>query len=210
MIDLFNNISKKNKEKILRDLEAQTRFYKKNSKILTTVKWDDVIGIVLDGYMQLIRTDYNGNRTILDELVPGSIFGTVLSSLKNMEYEIITKEDTKLIIIEYSYIIDQIANNNAWYYNQFKINLLEIFYDKIREENERISILTKKSIRDKLLEYFRIVSKKTGSKRIYITLGYSELADYLSVDRCAMSRELTNLKDEGFIKKDGKKITLLY
>ena len=210
MIDLFYNISKKNKDKILRDLEAQTRFFKKDSKILTTVKWDDVIGIVLDGYMQLIRTDYNGNRTILDELVPGSIFGSVLSSLKNMEYEIITKEDTKLIIIEYSYIINQMSENNSFYYNQFKINLLQIFYDKIREENERISILTKKTIRDKLLEYFRISSKKTGSKRIYITLGYTELADYLAVDRCAMSRELTNLKDEGFIKKDGKKITLLY
>ena len=88
--------------------------------------------------------------------------------------------------------------------------MLTITSDKINEKNERIEILTKKTIRDKLLEYFRIVSEKSGSRIIYLTLNYTELADYLAVDRCAMSRELKNLKEDGIIKTEQKKITLLY
>ena len=209
MTNLFEKITPKQKQKLLRILEANTLYFKKNCQVLTSVKWDNIIGIVLDGYMQIIRTDYNGNRTILEELEENSVFGTTISSLKNTEHEIITKEDTKLVVIEYSSIINEESNKYP-YYTQFIKNLLEIVTEKINEKNQRIEILTKKSIRDKLLEYFKIISKKNGSKIIYLTLNYSELADYLAVDRSAMSRELKNLKDEGFIKKDGKKITLLY
>ena len=61
-----------------------------------------------------------------------------------------------------------------------------------------------------MLEYFRIISKKNGSKHIYLPFSFSEFANYLAVDRCAMSRELKNLKEEGFIELKAKKITLLY
>lgn len=209
MINLFHNISAKNKEKLLYTLETHTFTFPKNTRILTTVKEENIIGYVISGYMQITRTDYNGNTTIIEELEEESVFGTMLSSLNNSEYDIVTKEDTKLIIIDYNRIINE-ETNHPNYYNQFIKNLLEIATNKINEKNERIEILTKKTIRDKLLEYFKIVSEKNGSRIIYLTLNYTELADYLAVDRCAMSRELKNLKDEGFIKTDQKKITLLY
>lgn len=208
MTDLFANITPKSKEKLLRILEANTINFKKNVSILSSVKWNNLIGVVITGYVQIIRIDYNGNRTIIEELTENSVFGTSLSSLNNKEYDIITKEDTKIVFIEYKEIINQ--NNREYsYYTQFLINLLEIMTNKINEKNERIEILTKKSIRDKLLEYFKIITNKNKSKIVYLT-NLSELADYLAVDRSAMSRELKTLKDEGFIKKEGKKITLLY
>ena len=80
----------------------------------------------------------------------------------------------------------------------------------MQEKNERIGILTKKTIRDKLLEYFRIRSRKTGSRNIYLPFTFKELADYLAVDRSAMSRELSYLKDEGLIETIGKRIVLKY
>lgn len=209
MIDLFANISNRNKAKILRFLEANTLSFAPNCHVLSSVKWNNMIGYIISGYLQIIRIDYNGNRTIMEELEENSVFGSNLSSLKNNEFEIIAKEETKLIIIDYQNVLNE--NNNKYpYYNQFTRNLLEITMDKIKEKNDRIEILTKKSIRDKLLEYFKIVSAKNRSKIIYLTLNYSELADYLAVDRCAMSRELKNLMEEGFIKKEGKKIALLY
>ena len=209
MADLFSNITPRNKEKLLKILEGYTLNIKRNNVVSTSVKWDNVIGIVLEGYMQIIRTDESGSRTIMEELEENSVFGTTLSSLKNNEYEIIAKEDSKIVSIEYNNIINGTETNTP-YYNQFIKNLLEIMNEKITDRNDRISILTKRSIRDKLLEYFKITSKKNGSKIIYVMLSFSELADYLAVDRCAMSRELKYLTDEGFIKKDGKKITLLY
>lgn len=208
MTNLFANITDKNQEKILRILEATSLNFKPNCQILTSVKLNNMIGVVLSGYMQIIRTDYNGNRTIIEELTENDVFGTTISSLTD-ECEIITKEETKIVIIDFNNILNDVENNLS-YYKQFIKNLLEIYTDKINTKNERIEILTKKTIRDKLLEYFKIVSKRNNSKKIYLTMTYIELADYLSVDRSAMTRELKNLAEEGFIKREEKKITLLY
>ncbi len=111
--------------------------------------------------------------------------------------------------MDYDTIIN-CTQNNKGFYNQFIKNLLEIIVNKINEKNERIEILSNKSIRNKLLEYFRIETKKTGNKIIYLPFTFTDLADYLSVDRSAMSREIKNLKDEGFIEIKQKRITLLY
>lgn len=209
MAQLFQNINDKNKDKLLYILESHAFTFPKNTRVLTTIREENIIGFVVYGYMQIIRTDFNGNTTIIEELEENSVFGTLLSSLNNSEYDIITKEDTKVIIIDYTRIINE-EKNQSVSYNQFIKNLLEIATNKINEKNKRIEILTKKSIRDKLLEYFKIMSEKSGSRIIYLSLTYTELADYLAVDRSAMSRELKNLKEEGFIKTDNKKITLLY
>lgn len=208
MVNIFGNLSKKNKSKILYTLEAHTLFFKKNLKILTSIDNDNIIGILLSGKIEIVRTDYNGNQTIIETIEENNIFGTQISSLNNREYDIITKEDSKIIIIDYTRILN--AENNTPYFNQFLKNLLNIISEKMNSKNERIEILTKKTIRDKLLEYFKIMTNKIGSKVIYLPINYTELADYLAVDRSAMTREMKNLIDEGFIKKENKKITLLY
>ncbi len=205
---LFSKISVNERGKLLRLLETNILSFKKNTTILSSVK-DNVIGIILEGYAQIIRTDYNGNRTIIEELSEESIFGTVISSLNNDEYEIVTKIDTKVLIIDYHSILNY-ENTNYKYYNQFIKNLLEITTNIIEEKNERIQILTKKTIRDKLLEYFNIYSKKHATRIIYMPFSYTDLADYIAADRSAMSRELSYLKEEGFIETKGRKITLLY
>lgn len=208
MKHLFSKISVKEKEKLLRLLETNTLSFPKNTTILSSTK-DNVIGIILEGHAQITRTDYNGNRTIIEELNEESIFGTVISSLNNDEYEIVTKIDTKVLIIDYHSIINY-ENTNYKYYNQFIKNLLEITTNIIEEKNERIQILTKKTIRDKLLEYFNIYSKKHATRIIYMPFSYTDLADYIAADRSAMSRELGYLKEEGFIKTKGRRISILY
>ena len=82
--------------------------------------------------------------------------------------------------------------------------------EKIQENNERIEILTNKTIRDKLLAYFRNNTKNSNNRIVYLPFTLTDLADYLAVNRSAMSRELKNLKDEGFIEIKNKKIKLLF
>ena len=82
--------------------------------------------------------------------------------------------------------------------------------EQISIKNSRIEVLTKRSTRDKLLEYFKFQSKEKKNKTFTIPFTFTELANYLSVDRSAMTRELKYLKQEGFIRTDGRKITLLY
>ncbi len=208
MRKLFNKISVKEQSKLLKLLETSVLIYKKDTAILSSIE-ENIIGIILEGKAQIIRTDYNGNRTIMEELEEESVFGTALSSLSSDECEIVTKEDTKVLIIDYDHILES-ENNNYAYYNQFIKNLLEITTNIIDEKNERIEILTKKTIRDKLLEYFNIYRKKHGTRNIYLPFSFTDLSDYLAVDRSAMSRELKYLKEEGFIETKGRKITLLY
>ena len=190
-------------------LPANTFNFKKESTILSVIKNDNIVGIITSGYLQIIRTDHNGIRTIIEELEEQDVFGSFISSLKNKEYEIIAKEDTEIIIIDYDNIINCNLTNKS-FYNQFIKNLLQITSKKIQEKNERIEILTKKTIRNKLLEYFKIISKKHNSKYIYLPFNFTDLADYLAIDRSAMSRELKYLKEEGFIEIKGKRIKLLY
>ncbi len=209
MANIFDNISFKNKQKLLYSLKAETLNFRENSSILSLIKNDNIIGIILNGYIEIIRNDYSGNKTIIEELFDGDIFGTMISSLKNHEFDIITKEETTIILIDYNQIIN-FKMNNKGYYNTFIKNLLQIIVNKTEEKNERIEILTKKTIRNKLLEYFNITSKKNGSRNIYIPFSYTTLANYLAIDRSAMSRELKYLKEEGLIETKGKRITLLY
>lgn len=208
MHKLFNKISVKQQVKLLKLLETSTLSFKKGTVMLSTIK-ENIIGVILEGYAQIVRTDYNGNRTIIEELEEEMIFGSTISSLSSDECELIAKEDTKVLIIDYDLIIES-ENNTYSYYNQFVKNLLQITTDIIDEKNERIEILTKKTIRDKLLEYFNIYRKKHGSNNIYLPFSLTDLSDYLAVDRSAMSRELRYLKEEGFIETKGRKIILLY
>lgn len=208
MKDPFYNIDEFDKEQLLKQLETVTFEFPKNNTILEKIKNDNFLGIIINGLLQIIKTDYNGNRTIIEELSENSMFGSRISSLSNKEYSIITKEDTKIIIIDYEQILR--CNINSNYYNQFIKNLLDITINSVNSKNERIEILTKKTIRNKLLEYFRIVSSKNNSRNIYLPFTFTDLADYLAIDRSAMTRELKYLKEEGFIEIKNKRITLLY
>lgn len=206
MDDLFKGISIKNQDKILKSLESNTFTYKKNNTILSTIKDKNIIGIVISGYIQIIKTDYNGNITIIEKLDENSIFGSMFSNISNNEYQIMTKEDTKLIIIDYENIIN--LDNNSIYFNRFIQNLLKIIFKKIEEKNDRIEILTEKTIRNKLLKYFQILSKRNGTKNIYLPFTMTELAEYIAVDRCAMSRELKNLKEDHIIEMNNRIVKL--
>lgn len=209
MTDLFFNINDRDKEKIFKLVEATTLIYKKGINILSNVRKENLLGIIKYGYIQVIRNDFYGNRILVDEVKTGGIFGSIILPVTDESYEIITKEETQIILIDFARITDGEITKSA-FYNQFIKNLLKIITDVVLQRNERIELLTQKSIRDKLLEYFKVTAKKNGSRTFTLPFSFTELSEYLSVDRSAMSRELKNMKDEGFIKVIHKKITLLY
>ena len=208
MDELFKNIDEANKIKLLQELETITKKKKKNKTILSSVKNDNIICIVVKGHIQIVKNDFNGNRIIIEDLKQGSIFGSISANIFNNEYEIVTKEDSNIVIIELDYIIRYNKENE--YYRIFIKNLLKILYDKTVELNNHIEILSNKTIRDKLLAYFKIMTKNSNSKIIYLPFSYSYLADYLAINRSAMAREMKVLKEEGLIETKGKKIKLLY
>ena len=190
-------------------MQANTIKYRKNVNVLSNVNREDFIGIIDTGCVQLIYNDYDGNKSIIEEITEGEIFGSINYVLNAEEITCITKEETQITFIEYEQITnDEIIKND--FYIIFIKNLIKILGNQITTKNSRIELLTKRTTRDKILEYFKIQSHKKGTKSFNLPMTFTELANYLSVDRSAMTREIKNLKDEGFIKTNGHKITLLY
>lgn len=206
---IFKDIENEDVNKMLKCFEAKTRTYKKDSTIINYVGNTSIVGIILRGRAELIRYDYLGNRTILEELSENDIFGEVFSNYNIDELSIKATEETTVLFIDY-YHITKRCKKACLYHSKLVENVLNILSQKIVTNNERIEILAKRTTREKLLAYFQILSKQKISKSFYLPFTYTDLADYLGVDRSAMQRELRNLKDEGFIKTNGKKITLTY
>lgn len=209
MQNLFENIHPRNIEKLKRILQANTIRYRKNVNVLSNVNREDFIAIIDSGSVQLIYNDYDGNKTIIEEISEGEIFGSINYILQAEEITCITKEETQITFIEYEQITnDEIIKND--FYIIFIKNLIKILGNQITSKNSRIELLTKRTTRDKILEYFKMQSQNKGSKSFTLPMTFTELANYLSVDRSAMTREIKNLKDEGFIKTNGRKITIKY
>lgn len=205
----FEGLTKLQIDKLLVLLGVHRYKYSKGEEIIPTIKNDNIIGIILDGFAQIINIEYNGNELVQENLGKDSVFGTTISATNSESCQIIAKEDTEVLIIDYSRLMrpENLAHN---YFNIFLSNLYDIMSNKFRETNERVKVLEKKQIREKLLKFFEIEHKKNHSKNIYLNFAFKDLADYLAIDRSAMFRELKHLKDDKLIEIDGRKIKILY
>lgn len=208
IIKAFEGIDDESVKKMLMCFQAKTLHYKKDTTVLSNFGNTTQVGVIESGEAEIIRYNYNGTRTIIETLVEGDIFGSFSASASEELYVIATKE-SDIILFEYTHLINR-CKKNCPYHNRLIDNMVQILSNKLTQNNERIEILTKKTIRDKLLAYFNILSKKQISKNISLPFNLTDLADYLSIDRSAMMREIKNLKDEGLIESKGKKIRLLY
>lgn len=205
----FADLSALQVTKLFDLLEIHCYKFNKNQEILPTIKNENIIAIILDGFAQIINIEYNGNEIVKEELIKNSVFGTFISGTNNENCQIIAKQYTEVLVIDYNKLMNP-SNLKHPYFNIFLKNLFSIINNKFKNQNERVRILEKKQIREKLLEYFENEYKKSRLRNIYIPFTFKDLADYLAVNRSAMFRELKNLKDEKFIEINDRKITLLY
>ena len=207
-IALFNGIENKDVKSMLNCFNATTISYKNGTTIISNLANTGAIGIIYEGSANLIKIDYNGNRTIIEKLERGSIFGEVFLPNSD-ELSIVAKDNCTVISFDYEHITRR-CKKSCPYHSKLIDNMIQILADKIVNMNNRIDILTKKTIREKLLEYFKTIEKEKLSKTFKLNLNFTELADYFGVDRSALMREIKNLKNEGFIETKGNRITLLY
>ena len=203
-LSIFKNISEKELNELLKSLSIRKITIKKDHIIFSNLVENDLIGVIIKGTANIVKYDYFGNRNIVDNLEYDSIFGKPFSYI-NSDVSIIATSDCEILLLDYSEI-----TNHYVKYKKINNNINEILTGKINKLYERVEILSKRSIRDKLLCYFDLIAKKRKKKSFILPITYIELADYLSVDRSAMMREIKKLKEDGVISSDGKKIFLNY
>lgn len=205
----FADISKVQAFKLFELLDTHVYKYNKNEEVLPTIKNSNIIAIVMEGSVQISYIDYNGNEIIMENLNKHDVFGTNISSTNSDDCSIISKENTEILVIDYVKLMNP-KNLRYPYFNVFFRNLFDIINIKFKEKNERMRILEKKQIRERLLAFFEIERKKSGSRYLYLPFALKDLADYISVNRSAMFRELKHMKEEKLIEIQDKRITLFY
>lgn len=164
--------------------------------------------ILLEGEAQLITYDKDGNKKILYYYKKNDIFGEALFKIyMDRELFVLAKKTCKILIFPYD--IAENCTEDCLYHIDLLRNLPDLILHSIAEQNFRMILLTHKSVRDKLLSYFNVLSVENGKKTFELPFSLTDLADYLMIERTAMMRELKRLKDEKIIKKVNNQITLL-
>ncbi len=205
---VFDGIEETDVKKLLTEFNALTLHYKKEATILSNVSNTSSFFIIQSGKANIIRYNFNGTKTIMERMDKGDIFGSFSGTIDDDLY-VIADTDTDVIVFEYNKLIQR-SGKNIDAHNKLIDNVLNKIADKLTSYNERIEVLTEKTIRDKLLKFFGYLSKKQITKAIVIPYTLSDLADYLAVDRSAMMREIKNLNDDGLIESKGRYINLKY
>lgn len=201
-LSIFKNMSDTEINEVLKSLGARRISFKKEHIIISSLFENDLIGIITYGNAAIIKYDYLGNRYILDNLETDSMFGRPFLYMDS-DASIVATTDCEVLFLDYDKLIE---NRNK--YEKINTNINIIITYKITELYERIEVLSKRTIKEKLICYFKLIAKKKSKKTFILPITYIELADYLSIDRSAMMREIKKLKETKIISTNGKKITI--
>lgn len=175
--------------------------------ILNYVSKRKIIGIILDGNADLRRIDIKGNVTILERLSKGDIFSEMFMDESEDSIFLLATDKTEVLFIEYNHILKDCKVN--CHYHSFVLNtIMDLMLKNTIQLNNKIAILSSRTIREKILSYLKERSVEEESNTITIPYSFQELADYLCVDRSAMMREIKKLTDEKIIKKNGRTFTI--
>lgn len=197
---LFNNIERQDIERLLDCLDTYERSYEKNEYIVLEGSLINFIGIIISGRIFIEKEDYLGNEYIYVEIEKDNIFGeeyigqNFQSSIVN--YKAMT--DCVVLFIKNDSIFRD-CSKNCSYHKQLLENLIKLMASKSKLLIEKIEIISKKSLRERILTYLLILAEKQKSKRVISNLNHREMAEFLCVNRSSMIRELGRMKEEGII-----------
>ncbi len=208
--ELFSGISESDIGALISCLSAKAVHYEKNRYVYLSGDGFEGMGIVLSGMLQIIKEDYYGNRHIIAEVGEGQLFGETFAcaDIKTLPVSVYSPAESEVLFIDYRKLISP-CSSVCSFHSRLIYNMLRIVAMKNIILNEKIEVMSKRSTRDKLIAYLSAEAQKAKSNRFSISFNRQELADYLSVDRSAMSAELGRMRDEGLLKFEKNRFELL-
>ena len=208
---LFQGIAPKALPSLLDQLEARRHPYSKNALLLRPGESHGRIGILLEGRAYVQREEYSGARTLLTELEPGDLFGEAFACAPDtaLPPDVCARaaEPCAVLWLDFQKLLLHRSLDPA-HKAALVSNMLAVLAEKDLLLSRRIGHLSKRSIREKLLSYLFEQSQLCGSRSFTIPFDRQALADYLCVDRSAMSAALSRLREEGLITFNRSHFTL--
>lgn len=207
---LFDEIEEENLTAMLGCLGAKVVSMEKEETIFQEGTPAKYIGIVLSGAVQMVQDDFYGNRTIVTRIGENGLFGEsfACAGTNSLPVSFIASKTGEAMLIDCSRITNTCCNACS-FHKQVIFNLLHLVARKNLDFHQKIEITSKRTIREKLMTYLLSVAKQAGSNSFTIPYDRQSLADYLCVERSAMSAEIGKLRREGMIECQKSHFTIL-
>lgn len=197
---LFGGIGEDELETMLGCLHTREAEYKKGEFIYQEGDVIQEAGIVLSGKVHILQEDFWGNSHILSVIQPGNIFGEAYACLGNEKLQIAihAETDCQILFLNLQKAM-HVCKNTCLFHQKLVKNLLYSIARKNMNLTTKIQHTSKRSIREKVLSYLSEESRKNQSSYFTIPFTRQQMADFLAVDRSALSKELARMKQEGLI-----------
>lgn len=197
---LFSGVAEDEIEAMLDCLSAELRTYQKGSYVLHQGEYLHHITVLVAGSLLIQKDDFWGNRSIVNKISVGEMFGEayVAPGSEALLNDVIATEDSAIIFFDVHKILTT-CSSACRFHAMVIQNLFYAISVKNRGLVQKLGHMSRRTTREKLLSYLSEQAKKQGTSSFEIPFNRQQLADFLSVDRSAMSNELCKLRDEGLL-----------
>lgn len=191
--EIFKGISTEETRKILSNMRAKEKNYSKGDYILRAGDTTKETGIVMCGSVNIERDDIQGGHTIIANIPKGNVFAEVYACTFNepLMVSAVAAEKTDVLFLNTDYILSE--------NNRLMKNLLHVIARKNLNLTKKINVIMPKTIRERVIAFLSEMAVKYGKNDFEVPFNRQQMADYLCVDRSAMSSELGKMKKEGII-----------
>ncbi|MDR0881920.1 MAG: Crp/Fnr family transcriptional regulator [Candidatus Adiutrix sp.] len=207
---LFADIAEDDLKALLDCLSAVRAEFEKGGFMVEAGEPATRVGVITEGSAHVIQEDYWGNRTILALIRPGELFGEALAGagLAKSPVSVVAAEKTGVLLIDLARLVTTCSSACVFHAGLIK-NLLRILARKNISLIRKIEQVTRRTTREKLLAYLSAQAQAAESSTFEIAFNRQELADYLAVDRSALSAELSKMSREGLLRYDRNRFTIV-
>ena len=207
---LFSGVGEEDISSLLSCLGARKKEYKKGEYILREGGHISDIFILVEGKIHIQKDDYWGNRSILSVISVGEMFGEGYAAPESgaLLNDVVAVEDSLVIFFDVKRILTTCSSASR-FHNMIVQNMFFAISDKNRKLVQKLGHMSGRTTRAKLISYLSEEAKRQGSSAFTVPFNRQQLADYLCVDRSAMSNELCKMRDEGMIKFEKSRFELL-
>lgn len=207
---LFSGVSDTEISAMLHCLQARILNVKKSEYVYREGEHLDTISVLVKGKLLVQNNDFWGNRNIINAIHVGEMFGEayVAPESGTLPNDVVAEEDSAVIFLNVRKILT-VCSTACHFHSMVIQNLFFAISEKNRKLVQKIGHMSKRSTRTKLLSYLSEEAKKHNSNHFTIPFTRQQLADFLCVDRSAMSNELCKMRDEGLLAFEKNQFTLL-
>ncbi len=200
---LFEDITDEEKKEILGCLTYQIKNYKQGSVIALEGNEIKYIGVILSGSVDMIKEDLWGNRAMLTRMTEGDLFGeTFACGIESSSVVTFTaSSDLTVMMLPFHQVIHT-CSNACTFHEKLIRNLVHMIAAKNKALMQKLEIITKKTLREKIMAYLSMQAQLQDTRYFYIPLKRGELAEFLCADRSALTRELSQMREEHLIDFD--------